>query len=303
MMLPLATDVRMRTLPYANVFIVALTVIAYLAVGPAFEYESHPFIQTHDSWSGLFGHIFMHGDFWHLARNMLCLWVFGNAVCSRIGNLWYPLLYLGLGVVAGLFAWPEPGHRAVGASAAINGIVGLFIILFPLSRVRLLYTIAYAFGAVLYLPSLFLVGLRFAFDMRGLVIGAGPVDYGAHIAGLLSGVVLGIILVRCGWVPWYRGERSLLHVLGVAGRTKRPERPRDVAQPAPSTRRPSAAPWTLRSNFKAWHAGARGKRLRCACGTVLAPQPHDAGTTIRCQRCGEDVHVPGQRGPALAPRA
>ena len=187
MMLPLATDVRMRSLPYANSFLVALTVIAYLAIGPAHAYEHHPFILTYWSPSGILGHIFMHGDFWHLAGNMLFLWVFGNAVCSRIGNLWYPLLYLGLGVVTAMLAMPEPGSGAVGASAAINGIIGLFIILFPLSRIKMLITMLYAWGDILWLPSVFMVGLWFAFDVYGLATGAGRVGYGAHIAGLLSG--------------------------------------------------------------------------------------------------------------------
>ncbi len=230
MMLPLTTDVRMRTLPYANSFLIALTVIVYLWTGPAFEYEYHPFIYTHGSLSGLIGRIWMHADFWHLAGNMLFLWVFGNAVCSRVGNLWYPLLYAGLGIVAGLIAMPEAGHRSVGASSAVNGVIGLFVVLFPLSRVRLLTTIAYVFGCVLYVPSLFLIGLWFAFDVHGLVTGAGRIGYGAHVAGLLSGVGLGIVLVRCGWVTLYKGEMSLLHVFGLAGAARPRKRP-------PETRR------------------------------------------------------------------
>ena len=295
MMLPLATDVRMRSLPYANSFLVALTVIAYLAIGPAHAYEHHPFILTYWSPSGILGHIFMHGDFWHLAGNMLFLWVFGNAVCSRIGNLWYPLLYLGLGVVTAMLAMPEPGSGAVGASAAINGIIGLFIILFPLSRIKMLITMLYAWGDILWLPSVFMVGLWFAFDVYGLATGAGRVGYGAHIAGLLSGVGLGIILVRCGWVRWYKGELSLLHILGLAVPPPRRERPRETHRPALPAPERTAMPWTLKSNFKAWPAPARGKRVRCACGTVLAPEPHEAGTYIRCPRCGGHVYVPGPR--------
>jgi len=301
MMLPLATDVRMRTLPYANSLLVALTVIAYLAIGPANGYAHHAFILTYWSPSGILGHIFMHGDFWHLAGNMVFLWVFGNAVCSRIGNLWYPLLYLGLGVVTAILAMPEPGSGAVGASAAINGVIGLFIILFPLSRIKMLITVFYAWGDVLWLPSLFMVGLWFAFDVYGLATGAGRVGYGAHIAGLLSGVGLGIVLVRCGWVAIYKGEPSVLHVFGLEGAAKAEKAPAAMRHPLPPVPERPATSWTLRSNFKARHAGARGKRLRCACGTVLAPQPHDAGTYIRCPRCGGHVHVPGGPQPTLVP--
>ncbi len=295
MMLPLATDVRMRTLPYANAFVIGLTVAVYAWTGPAHAYEHHPFILTYWSPSGILGHIFMHGDFWHLAGNMLFLWVFGNAVCSRIGNLWYPLLYLGLGVVSAMLAMPEPGSGAVGASAAINGVIGLFIILFPLSRIKMLITVFYAWGDVLWLPSLFMVGLWFAFDVYGLVTGAGRIGYGAHVAGLLSGVGLGIVVVRCGWVPIYKGEPSLLHVFGLEGVAKAGKAPPVVRRPLPPVPPQTSASWMLRSNFKARHGGARGKRLRCACGTVLAPEPHEAGTYIRCPRCGGHVHVPGPR--------
>lgn len=60
--------------------------------------------------------------------------------------------------------------------------------------------------------------------------GAGRIGYGAHVAGLLSGVGLGIVLVRCGWVTLYKGEMSLLHVFGLAGVARLQKRP-------PETRR------------------------------------------------------------------
>ncbi len=289
-MIPLWTDVRMRHLPLANSFIIALTVITYLVIGPAVQYEYHPLVLTRWSLTGLMGHTSMHVSVMHLVGNMIFLWVFGNAVNSRLGNLWYPAVYVGLGVATGLIAMPDAGQRACGASAAINGVIGLFIVLFPCSRLRLLTVWGHIYGTVAWLPSLFMVGLWFIFDVHGLVSGDKGIGHGAHIAGLLCGAGLALVLIEGRWVRLYRGERSLLHLLGRI-RTDEDEM---VEPPPPRPALASAAPpEPAPSRFKPWRqtrgalpaARPRGLSfLDCARGSASptprlpsgpAPQRHE----------------------------
>lgn len=86
-----------------------------------------------DGWElkGIFGHMWLHAGFFHIAGNLLFLWVFGNAVCSKVGNFTYLLFYLCVGVFAAAAHLVFSGGTAIGASGAINGIVGMFLIFFP----------------------------------------------------------------------------------------------------------------------------------------------------------------------------
>ena len=79
----------------------------------------------------IFTSMFMHGGWMHLIGNMLFLWIFGNAVCAKIGNVRYLPIYLGLGIFAGLTHMIFQGGPVIGASGAINGVVGMFLVFFP----------------------------------------------------------------------------------------------------------------------------------------------------------------------------
>lgn len=299
-MIPLQTDVRMRYLPLANVAIIALTVIMYLVTGPAFQYGHHPLVLARWSLTGLVGHIVMHASVMHLVGNMIFLWVFGNAVNSRLGNLWYPAVYVGLGVATGLIAMPEPGYRACGASAAINGVIGLFIVLFPCSRLRLLTVCAGVCGTLAWLPSLFMAGLWFILDAHGLVNGTPGIGYGAHIAGFLCGVGLAFVLLKRHRVRLYRGERSLLHLLRRSGPDDTPDLPPDrPAFAAPASPPTSAAP--APSQFRPYRPTPDALRVRCACGRNVFASPNMAGGEVTCPGCGTWVRVRGTGARRAAP--
>jgi membrane associated rhomboid family serine protease len=83
-------------------------------------------------WSlkGLFGYMWLHGDPLHLAGNVLFLWIFGNAVCAKLGNLLYLILYVFCGVLAGVVHLLFVSGPVLGASGAINGVVGMYLVLF-----------------------------------------------------------------------------------------------------------------------------------------------------------------------------
>src|SRR5262249_27986860 len=140
-----------------------------------------------ESWIGLIGHLLVHGDLLHLLGNMLFLWVFGNAVCAKVGNVAYIFLYFGLGIVAGLVSiWVEPARR-IGASGAINGVVGMFVVWYLLNETSCWYAcwfFSLARVGTFAVSSFWFVLLWLAFDIWGaLDRGDANIGYVAHLAG------------------------------------------------------------------------------------------------------------------------
>jgi membrane associated rhomboid family serine protease len=145
--------------------------------------------------------MFMHGGIAHIAGNMLFLWIFGDNVEHRLGHLRYLIFYLFTGVLASLahvittamFA-TEPGSLLIpslGASGAISGVLGGYIVLYPHRRVTVLM-----FRFLTDVPAYVAIGMWFAFQLiSGLgVLGGGSqqggVAYAAHIGGFVAGLAL-----------------------------------------------------------------------------------------------------------------
>ena len=140
--------------------------------------------------------MFMHGGFAHLLGNMLYLWIFGDNLEDAMGHGRYLLFYLATGIAAGLahvlvtaVFGNNPLIPCIGASGAISGVLGGYIVLFPRKRVRVL-----AFYQMMHVPALFAIGIWFVFQLisgAGTVVGnVGGVAYGAHIGGFLAGMIL-----------------------------------------------------------------------------------------------------------------
>lgn len=143
--------------------------------------------------------MFMHGGLMHLFGNMLYLWIFGDNVEHRFGSFWFLGLYLGAGLAA-TFAQialdPEGVVPNLGASGAISGVLGAYLVLFPRNRV---YTIF--FYTVVAVPAIVAIGIWIVFQFingYGAFVAsaetAGGVAYGAHIGGFVAGVVLALIM-------------------------------------------------------------------------------------------------------------
>src|SRR2546430_35709 len=138
----------------------------------------------------MFVSMFLHGGWLHLGGNMLHLWIFGDNIEDRLGHVKYLLFYLASGVVATLaHAFANPGSRipSIGASGAIAGVLGAYLILFPKQRVTTLIPI-FMFITVREIPALFLLGFWFVLQLLtgAAVMGApmsdvGGVAYFAHI--------------------------------------------------------------------------------------------------------------------------
>lgn len=145
---------------------------------------------------------FLHGDVWHLAGNMLFLWVFGDNVEDALGHFRYLVFYLACAAAAaflhGALA-PESQAPLIGASGAVAGIVAAYLMLHPRVKVWVL-----ALGKFpLRLPAWMLLALwiLFQFAMIGLD-GEGQVSWVAHIGGIVAGAVLVVVLRRRG-VPLF----------------------------------------------------------------------------------------------------
>lgn len=151
--------------------------------------------------TAMFVSMFLHGGWMHLGGNMLYLWVFGDNMEDRLGHFKYLLFYLACGIAATLaHAIVEPGSTlpAVGASGAIAGVLGGYLILFPAARVMTLIPI-FVFVTIRELPALFVLGLWFVLQLftGAVTLGGegGGVAYFAHIGGFVAGVAL-IFLLR-----------------------------------------------------------------------------------------------------------
>ena len=142
----------------------------------------------------LFTSMFLHGGFLHLGGNMLFLWVFGNNIEDRLGRVKYVLFYLVAGVAASLahvFFNASSQIPTIGASGAVAGVLGAYIVLSPRAMVHTLV------GFILFfkvrLPAITVLGLWFVsqfFIGGGQQVGEGGVAWVAHVGGFLAGMVL-----------------------------------------------------------------------------------------------------------------
>ncbi|MEM1128553.1 MAG: rhomboid family intramembrane serine protease [Bacteroidota bacterium] len=140
--------------------------------------------------------MFMHGGFAHLFGNLLYLWIFGDNVEHRFGVRRFIVFYLGSGLVATfvqIVLDPASVIPNLGASGAISGVMGAYLVLFPRNRVHALF-----FYVVVSIPAVAALGLWIVMQFFGgfsalASEGVGGVAYGAHIGGFITGVVFGLI--------------------------------------------------------------------------------------------------------------
>ncbi|MEM6392838.1 MAG: rhomboid family intramembrane serine protease [Planctomycetota bacterium] len=171
---------------------------------------------------GLVGHMFLHADILHLVGNLVFLWVFGNAVCAKLGNLSYVAAFLAFGLVAAVTHNVLDGAPAIGASGAINGVVGAFLILYPRNDVSCFYLFLLNVGSF-ELSAMWLILAWVAFDVWGAIDGGGQTAYWAHLGGLAAGAGLLWAGVARGWVKMERTEQSLLAVIAERRRVRSEE--------------------------------------------------------------------------------
>lgn len=139
--------------------------------------------------------MFLHGGWGHLIGNMLYLWIFGNNIEDSMGHLRFILFYLICGVAAVLAqALPNTGSEIpmVGASGAISGILGAYLLLHPHARVLVVIPIGFIIQAI-QLRAVWVLGLWFGMQLLSSTLTAsdeGGIAFGAHIGGFIAGIAL-----------------------------------------------------------------------------------------------------------------
>ena len=143
----------------------------------------------------MFTSMFMHGGWMHLIGNMLYLWIFGNNVEDAMGHARFAAFYLLCGIAA-VFAQalPDTGSTIpmIGASGAISGVLGAYLLLFPRAHVLVLVPLG-VFTRTMHLPAMVVLGFWFLWQLVSSAFadpGQGGVAFGAHIGGFIAGMVL-----------------------------------------------------------------------------------------------------------------
>jgi membrane associated rhomboid family serine protease len=208
-MFPLGDDnSQRRTVPVVTVILIALNVIMFLlelSAGEGFI-QQFAFIPARFSESPaayaytVLTAMFLHGGWMHLFGNMLFLWIFGDNVEDRLGRLQFLFFYLLTGVAATFAQYAIAPHSTiptVGASGAIAGVLGSYILMFPQSRVNVLMG-----RQVVAMPAVIVLGMWIAvqlFSGMGSIAytdesaNVGGVAYMAHIGGFAAGFLLTLL--------------------------------------------------------------------------------------------------------------
>ncbi len=150
--------------------------------------------------------MFLHGGWLHLIGNMLYLWIFGDNVEDGMGHLRFIVFYLVCGTVA-VFAQALPDTQStipmIGASGAISGVLGAYLLLYPHARVVVLIPLGFL-SQVILLPAGIVLALWFGLQLLQSAItpkDVAGIAFGAHIGGFIAGMVL---------VPLFKSKRARL---------------------------------------------------------------------------------------------
>lgn len=348
---PWRVDVPQERFPVMN-WLILLALVAVFAVqvadyaayegDPGQKDEAEPLVPgitgalMLDGWElkGLFGHMWLHGGLLHLIGNMWFLWLFGNAVCAKVGNLRYLVLYVLLGVSAGVTHLLFSSGSAVGASGAINGIVGMYLVLFFENNITCYFFFWFIYYFVLRrftVSSCWMILFWFFWDVYGAfsLSADSNVGYFAHLGGFGAGFGIAFAMCKTGWITMEFYEKSLLQWWRERRRGKKDE-PAGLAddrlsmelrveevQVAEAPREPPPEPKPipyLRLEDGQPDLPPEGSlRVRCSCRKEIEVSRQYAGKIVQCPRCRERVQVPregaqrplgtpGSASPTAAPK-
>jgi membrane associated rhomboid family serine protease len=238
-MIPLADDNPSHSVPWVTYLVLGLNILVFLyqlSLGPAAEtfirscaFLPIEFVTGEDVGVPtcvqpvhltIFTAMFMHAGLLHIGSNMLYLWIFGNNVEDSMGALRFLVFYLICGVIAALiqtffviqFAPQQADIPNVGASGAVAGVLGGYLLLYPHARVRTLIALGF-FWTMTRVPALIVLGLWFVLQfLRGIAeLGAtgateatGGIAFWAHIGGFVAGLLLVKLFAR-----GERGRRAM----------------------------------------------------------------------------------------------
>lgn len=199
-------------------------------------------VSNGDNYLGLVTSVFLHGDVIHLAGNMLFLWIFGDNLEDELGHVGFGVFYLLCGAAAAGAQWlaePWSPIPTIGASGAVAGVMGGYLLFFPKAKVDI-FVFLIIIIRIIPVPAWVMLGLWLALQIAngiGADISQGGVAYWAHAGGFVIGMVLLIpaFLRRGGPAFWRRTQGHPAHPTAAYGRLS----PTTV----PGVRRKSPGPW------------------------------------------------------------
>lgn len=246
-MFPLRDRLPSRTTPFVTWLLIAANVLAFLYELAMLEAAGDRFVLT---WGfvpqlfaldpagqaiTVFSAMFLHGGWLHLAGNMLFLWIFGDNVEDRLGHFRYLTFYLVAGAAAAAAQFlVDPGAHVpmVGASGAIAGVLGAYVLLYPRVRVLVAFPILF-FIQFFELPAWIVIGEWFLLQLFNGALSLGPrpagggVAFFAHIGGFVAGLVM-------------------IKLMAPAGRSRPPTPPSGDSRWVTRRYGPSRDPWGAR---------------------------------------------------------
>jgi membrane associated rhomboid family serine protease len=201
-------------------------------------------LQLVPAWASIVTSLFLHGGWLHLIGNMLYLWIFGDNVEDAMGTPRFLVFYLVCGAAAALaqsLAAPDSQLPMIGASGAIAGVLGAYVVLQPRANVTVLMVI-FIFIRFIKLPAILVLGIWFVIQLASGAMtpsGQGGVAFWAHTAGFLAGVAL-IPFFRASAVPLFAAPRSRAFTVTPAREIRSEFRRGSVPD---AGRRPGRGPW------------------------------------------------------------
>ncbi|MBI5367447.1 MAG: rhomboid family intramembrane serine protease [Planctomycetes bacterium] len=196
--------------PIVNYALIAVNVAAFLLFGLRPDYQQfvleHGLIPRRPEAMDYLTSMFLHADIFHLGGNMLFLWICGDNVEDRLGSVGYLVFYLAAGLVADqAHIWSTDLHTraslipTIGASGAISGVLGAYLVLFPHSQIKIFYFFWIYGAGVSYVRSLWAIGFWFVEQLLyGAMAGGSNVAYWAHIGGFVEGAAVAVALIGLG---------------------------------------------------------------------------------------------------------
>ena len=225
-MFPIHDDNPTRITPYVTYALLSACVLVFfwqISLGDAAQQAVYSFgvipsvlfatknlpaeLEILPAWLTIFSSMFLHGGWMHLIGNMLYLWVFGNNVEDAMGHRRFIVFYLACGLLAALTQAvlnPDSEIPMIGASGAISGVLGAYLLLHPHARILVVIPIV----IVIYTPwiaAYWVLGFWFVLQLINSLTSAsdvGGVAYGAHIGGFVAGMLL-IPLFKYRHVPLF----------------------------------------------------------------------------------------------------
>lgn len=223
-MIPLYDTVRSRKFPFVNLILIVSNILVFLYEQQLSSTQLERFIfnwalipahfsgNPYAAWITIFTSMFLHGSWIHLLGNMWFLYIFGDNIEARLGGIRYLIFYLLSGVAAALlqtYIQPTSQVPTIGASGAIAGVLGAYLVSFPRSRIASLVPILFIFTiveipAVLFLIFWFLIQIYSGlFVMQGA--NAANIAWWAHIGGFVFGAVMVSFFARKSvYRNWYQ---------------------------------------------------------------------------------------------------